>query len=764
MFWKVASYAQPSPIEQILDKDGYTLEELLDEDDIIQECKALNGRLLVFLKTKSTVEQLLRYLVEPANDCDDPKRQYKFPFTACEVFCCELEAVFTTLLEHEDLMAVLFSLLDAPPPLNSKTAGYFGRVVGHLLMRKPNDVMQYLHDHQDVLTKLIGHVDTTSVADIFKRVVGADEQTSLLFQPHHMVWLSDTPLLEMLLERLSPAYSAEVKTNAADILCAIAHTQPSPLASKLMAPAAVQALLEASLNPEADVLVPALDVVISLLQPRRRRTQEQLPDSGGSPAGSSSSGGPPGFSPPFDKARNGAITALLPYIAPLVTFLKDSGASRTQETPFGLLSPPLGRSKLKIAELLAALLRADGAVADQAIIEAGAVQLCMQLFVAYPFNNLLHQHVRAMFVAVLGRNSQPLLQHLFTDCGLLDWIASMPREVTPLPRPGNEDVASRKAPLRAGYLGHVTQIANMLIETASMLPALNELLAGDESWQSFVQQVLSATNEVENVTQWACGRPVVAELGGIDQEGDEYQNDLDLEQMAGMQPALYHRYGALDDMDEEEEEEDRAMLDSYSPVHFGTSMLTDAMAHMDLNDSEEARTVEEALDGEAAGGIAGLERQMYQGGQMQGAQSHAVEINGEQSMDDDEVLLHTSDEDDDRILEEPHELHEAAWATAAAGTEAAAADNGGGVAEERSAAGAAAADTETRAAAPVDSSSDVPPPSWPEDSLMQTGGALRSGAPATAAPAGEPQPGEVTKFNDYQYWRPSMPFDVPDEL
>lgn len=33
-------------VETILDKDNFTLEELLDEDEIIQECKALNGRLI----------------------------------------------------------------------------------------------------------------------------------------------------------------------------------------------------------------------------------------------------------------------------------------------------------------------------------------------------------------------------------------------------------------------------------------------------------------------------------------------------------------------------------------------------------------------------------------------------------------------------------------------------------------------------------------------------------------------------------------------
>ena len=33
-------------VDLILDKDQYTLEELLDEDDLIQECKSLNSRLI----------------------------------------------------------------------------------------------------------------------------------------------------------------------------------------------------------------------------------------------------------------------------------------------------------------------------------------------------------------------------------------------------------------------------------------------------------------------------------------------------------------------------------------------------------------------------------------------------------------------------------------------------------------------------------------------------------------------------------------------
>ena len=37
--------ARPDP-QLVLDKESFTLEELLEEDDVIQECKSLNSRLI----------------------------------------------------------------------------------------------------------------------------------------------------------------------------------------------------------------------------------------------------------------------------------------------------------------------------------------------------------------------------------------------------------------------------------------------------------------------------------------------------------------------------------------------------------------------------------------------------------------------------------------------------------------------------------------------------------------------------------------------
>ncbi len=68
-------------------------------------------------------------------------------------------------------------------------AGYFSRVMGSLLLRRTQDIMQYLQRHQDLLARLVAHVDCTSIAEVLVRLVGADEQRAFL-STNHLQWLS----------------------------------------------------------------------------------------------------------------------------------------------------------------------------------------------------------------------------------------------------------------------------------------------------------------------------------------------------------------------------------------------------------------------------------------------------------------------------------------------------------------------------------------------------------------------------------------------
>jgi hypothetical protein len=45
MFWRFG-FHQASPLEAILEKESFTLQELLEEEDVLQECKALNRKLV----------------------------------------------------------------------------------------------------------------------------------------------------------------------------------------------------------------------------------------------------------------------------------------------------------------------------------------------------------------------------------------------------------------------------------------------------------------------------------------------------------------------------------------------------------------------------------------------------------------------------------------------------------------------------------------------------------------------------------------------
>ncbi|GIL84664.1 hypothetical protein Vretimale_14566 [Volvox reticuliferus] len=647
MFWKVTGFTQPSPVEQILDKEEFTLEELLEEDDLVQECKSLNGRLVAFLRERSTVEQLIKYIVEPPGELDDPKRTFKYPFTSCEVFCCEMEAVFNTLLEDAELMRLLFSLLDADPPLSCKTAGYFGRVVSHLLLRKTNEMMQYFQENPYILEKLVNHVDTTSVTEIVKRLVGADEQSSIMFMPTYAQWLADTPLVNLLLNRLGSSHLVEVQLNAADILSAIAHTQPSPLAAKLTREECIGALFQHALQPGRQVLVAALDVCIALLEPKRSNP-ELLTD--GSPLQESAR-----------RAKSEAVAAIVNHLPSLVALLQQQDGVASLNTPYGVLSPPLGRAKLKVVELMAVLLRSGDVAAERGLIASNSVPVCLDLFRNYPFNNLLHHNVTAMLMAGVARPSENLIPYLFEHCKLLEWLTTLPTEVRPIPRPGLEALAASKPVLRAGYLGHVIQIGSTLESVASACAgvaaqesvnkaAVEAYLAAHAGWQQWLANELHPRQEVENISKWQCGRPAATDLAGIDSDGDEYQNEMDLGEIQGMQPALYHRYNVVDEGDEDDDEDDD------DAGYKGTSMF-DAAASVGVDaagggvGSAAGTDLSEALSGmnlrdRELGDTAPMEDTEASTSHGQGARLGDGSSGQDVQIDDDEVLLATSDDDE----------------------------------------------------------------------------------------------------------------------
>ncbi|XP_024382791.1 uncharacterized protein [Physcomitrium patens] len=543
MFWRVSGLSTTSPVESVLDKDAYTLEELLDEDEIIQECKALNSRLINFMRAKTQVQALLRYVVEEPPKEPDNKRQFKFPFIACEIFTCEIDVIFKTLVEDEELMNYLFSFLEPDRPHGTLLAGYFSKVVIGLLLRKTVPVMRYLQAHQEVLKKLVDLIGITSIMEVLVRLVGADEHI-YAFHVDSLQWLADTDLLEMLVDKLSPPHSSEVHANVAETLSAVTRIAPSALASKLSSPKFVGRLFHHVLeDPESkSTLVHSLSVCISLLDPKRAASVAAAGLARGQHAAE-----------PLSTANPETVEGMLQRLGDLLAVLDVSKDEKTLPTTYGQLQPPLGIHRLKIVEFIAVLLRANSEGARHELVSSGAIQLVLKLFFDYPFNNMLHHHVESIVTSCLESNNQILVDHLFQDCKFLDKLLAVDENPFAPDSRGEPKPAVSKSPTRIGSMGHLTRLANKIDQTSTSNSIVQGHVQANSKWSEWVPKVLQQRNQIENVFQWSCGRPAAVQDRQLDSDDDDFSNrDYDISTMANnINREVYH-YGMFDNDDAEE--------------------------------------------------------------------------------------------------------------------------------------------------------------------------------------------------------------------
>ncbi|XP_026413508.1 serine/threonine-protein phosphatase 6 regulatory subunit 3-like [Papaver somniferum] len=568
MFWRMPALSASSPVESVLDKENFTLEELLDEEEIIQECKALNSRLINFLRDRVQVEQLLRYIVEDPPEDAESKRVFKCPFIACEIFTCEIDVILKTLVDDDELMGLLFSFLEPNHPHSPLLTGYFSKVVVCLMLRKTVPLMNYVQGHGDVFRQLVDLIGITSIMEVLIRLVGADDHFYSNFTDV-MQWLADSNLLEMIVDKLNPSCPSEVQANAAETLCAITRNSPSALAAKLSSPSFIERIfchaLEESQSKSG--LVHSLSICISLLDSKRSASSFYSMRSQHL------------YEQPIP-VNPVTITAMIPKLGDLLTLLNTTSDETILPTTYGSLRPPLGKHRLKILEFIAVLLRIGNDLAEKELVILGAIQRILDLFFAYPFNNALHHHVESIVISCLESKNNTVVDHLFQDCNLVGKI---------LKADGNSDlfgdenqptlIAVGRQPPRSGNHGHITRISNKLVELGNGNSQIQTYLKENGDWVNWQTTVLQERNTVENVYRWACGRPTA--LHDRTRDSDDDDRDYDVTALANNLSQAF-RYSIYENDDTEEvqgslerEDEDAYFDDESAEVVISSLRLGD---------------------------------------------------------------------------------------------------------------------------------------------------------------------------------------------
>ncbi|KAJ4979795.1 hypothetical protein NE237_010575 [Protea cynaroides] len=575
MFWRMTALSASSPVESVLDKENFTLEELLDEEEVIQECKALNSRLINFLRDRAQVEQLLHYIVEEAPEDAESKRTFKFPFIACEIFICEIDVILKTLVEDEELMNLLFSFLEPNRPHSALLAGYFSKVVVCLMVRKTVPLMNYIQAHQDVFRRLVDLIGTTSIMEVLVRLVGADDHVYPNFMDV-MQWLADSSLLEMIVDKLSPSSPPKVHANAAETLCAITWNASSALATKLLSPSFVSRIFGHALEESQSKsgLVHSLSVCISLLNPKRSASSHLI-----------SSLRSQHLYEPSVPVSHETVSAMLPKLGDLLMLLDVSSDEKVLQSTYGELRPPLGKHRLKIVEFIAVLLRTGNDVAGTELVNSGAIQRVLDLLFEYPFNNSLHHHAESIILSCLESKSITIIDHLFRDCNLIEKILQADR-LPILSGDSNKptlSAAGKPAP-RAGNIGHLTRISNKLIQLGHVNSHIQAYLQENSGWIEWQGTILQERNNMENVYRWACGRPTALQER---RDSDDELNDRDYDVTAlANNLSQAFRYSMFEH--EDAEEVNRSLERDDEDVYFDDDSAEVVISSLRLGDDQES--------------------------------------------------------------------------------------------------------------------------------------------------------------------------------
>ena len=142
MFWK---YNTPSTsqIDALLDKVDVGLVEVLEQEDIIQECKNQNKKLVDYLVNPDVLSELVGLIInEPSKEMEESTR-FRLPHIAAEILSCEVPQINEKVSSDENLLNKLYSFLEHEPPLNPLLSSFFSKAFGVLITRKSEQVQMF---------------------------------------------------------------------------------------------------------------------------------------------------------------------------------------------------------------------------------------------------------------------------------------------------------------------------------------------------------------------------------------------------------------------------------------------------------------------------------------------------------------------------------------------------------------------------------------------------------------------------------------------
>jgi len=392
MFWRFG-IPSASNIEVLLDKPDVTLEVILDEVDLLQECKAANQKLIDFFSKPEILEKLLLYvsrlhevplsptappqsselasnpdsnsLAEQNTASNEQKEKLlvKYPFLVSEIFSIEPTDLLEAVLNQPEMLNNFINVtLDLPAPLNPIQASYWVKILSNFLIKKTCPTVKRFRSIKDFISRLVRHaLNNSAMMEMILKLVGIEELADGKAEKV-LEWLGTQDVLPMFIERLDPYYNEEVHATAASaLLDVIAISQAisfesnnlelNPLIKYLKGDQNVQRMVNYMLDKNApnsaSTLIHVINIFVELIRRNSTEFEPIKPD-----MQMENQDGHHVHKAPMNLSA--LIRVLTSHINDLQILLKTSKPAI--QTSIGKFFP-LGQGRLRICELLAELVR-----------------------------------------------------------------------------------------------------------------------------------------------------------------------------------------------------------------------------------------------------------------------------------------------------------------------------------------------------------------------------------------------------------------------
>ncbi|KAH9406700.1 Serine/threonine-protein phosphatase 6 regulatory subunit 2 [Tyrophagus putrescentiae] len=178
MFWD----DQSSAIDALLGQEGVTLETILNEDDVLQECRSPNKALLDFLCKEENLTTMLSVITSEPSETTSEMERFKNANLICEILTYESNPFIDIIVNDDKYMKQLWAFvsiddstdsLDVVPKqsttLNPLLASFFTKVFLHLFTHKLDIVMDFLSRQEppnDFVSVILRHINASAIMDL----------------------------------------------------------------------------------------------------------------------------------------------------------------------------------------------------------------------------------------------------------------------------------------------------------------------------------------------------------------------------------------------------------------------------------------------------------------------------------------------------------------------------------------------------------------------------------------------------------------------